>query len=85
MANFRSNGVDNDYCDPWVLLAIAIVQKAADDYRSLAAEDPFVMSYQERAWYNRNVKEIEMFFESHYGNLLCHGKANYILERLQNE
>ena len=33
----------------------------------------------------KQLREIESFFNSNWGNLLCHAKAGYILERLKAE
>lgn len=61
-------------------LAIAIVVVATEDYR--AAYRRYKRG-DERA--KREIYDIEQFFNSEYGNLLCTGKAKYILRRLQKE
>lgn len=85
MAFFRSDAPANDGLECWNLLALAIILKAVEDYRSLAAEDTYYMREAELWIHNRKLKEIEMFFTSEYGDLLCYGKGAHILEKLQNE
>ena len=58
--------------DAYEYLAIAIVIQAAEDYRRK------MKRYGE-------APEIEIFFNSEWGNLLCFGKADLILEKLKDE
>ena len=57
--------------DGYDLLAIAIVNQAAEDYR--LARDP------------NEILALERFFLSDWGDLLSFDKGAYILERLQKE
>lgn len=58
--------------NPYEYLAMAIVEQAANDYRKQ-------MKHHGKA------TAIERFFRSEWGNLLCFGKADLILEKLQDE
>lgn len=68
--------------EPWLDLANAVIEKAAEDYKALAANEDDYMSTQERWWHDRAVKQIELFFMSSYGEMMCRGKNIYIWERL---
>ena len=61
-------------------LAIAIVTVAAEDYR--AAYRRYKRGDESA---KKIIQEIETFFRSEYGDLLCSGKADKILQRLQKE
>ena len=62
--------MNDSFDDNYNLLAQAIVELAANDYREL----------------RRNEREnIERFFLSEYGDLLCHGLGEVILEKLKEE
>lgn len=58
--------------DGYEYLAIAIVEQAANDYRSQIKR-------------HGEAPAIEKFFRSDWGNLLCFGKASLVLEKLKNE
>lgn len=58
--------------DGYEYLAIAIVTQAAQDYR------------REMKRYGTS-PDIEKFFLSDWGNLLCFGKADLVFEKLKNE
>lgn len=73
---------------PWLDLANAIVQQAAEDYRRLMErkiKHSLKMSDFERCVLDGRIKEIEVFFTSDYGDLLSRGLAPLILGRLQAE
>lgn len=73
-------GIDAGYLE----LANAIVIKAAEDYRSARHRTVFRDKYEERK--NEGyIKSIERFFKSSYGDLICRGNAEYILDGLQAE
>jgi hypothetical protein len=61
-------------------LANAIVIMAANDYREACKK---YKNGDDDAY--DDIREIERFFNSRWGNLLCHGKAKKILWRLQQE
>lgn len=66
-------------------LAQAIVVQAANDYRSLKRTLRWERSEDERKILQGRMREIELFFKSEYGDILCHGKAALILKRLKEE
>ena len=63
----------------WELLAIAVVQRTADDYRKAIK--------QARRTGKRpvGVRAIERFFKSEYGNLLTFGHGEEIWRKLKKE
>ena len=61
-------------------LANAVVIMAARDYRVACRR-----YNRGRTEAEKTIKQIEKFFNSEYGDLLCHGKAKDILLRLQAE
>lgn len=63
--------------DNYNFLAQAIVELAANDYRELRRNERY--STQCR------IHEIEQFFLSEYGDLLCHDLGEVILEKLKAE
>lgn len=73
--------------DPYQALAIAVVQKAAEDYRG--ARRALDLSEQYGLTPPPEVKktlfEVERFFNSGYGDTLCFGKADIIWKRLKKE
>ena len=74
--------------DPYKELANAIVETAADDYRSSMREKiskGLDMSDLELYYLNSRISEIKRFFESDWGDLCAHGMALAIWERLQKE
>lgn len=73
-------GIDAGYLD----LANAIVIKAAEDYRSIKQRTVYRNNYEKRMADSR-IKQIERFFKSEYGDLICRGNAAYILDNLQAE
>jgi hypothetical protein len=58
--------------DGYIYLAIAVVEQAAKDYRRKMRK-------------HGKAPDIERFFHSEYGDLLCFGKADMVLERLKDE
>ena len=73
-------GIDAGYLE----LANAIVIKAAEDYRSIMQRTVYRDDYEKRMADSR-IKQIERFFKSAYGDLICRGNAEYIWENLQAE
>lgn len=72
----HENGFEN--------LAIAIVAAACDDYRALRRH--LVRANQfDRPVIEGRMKEIEIFFNSDYGDVLCFGHAAYVWELLRKE
>lgn len=67
--------------DNYNFLAQAIVELAANDYRELRRNERENERYSTR-W---RVHEIEQFFLSEYGDLLCHDLGEVILEKLKAE
>ena len=61
-------------------LANAIVIKAANDYRLACRR---YKRGDDRAYLA--IKQLEKFFKSKWGDLLCNGKADVILEKLREE
>lgn len=70
--------------DGYERLAIAIVQTAVRDYRLYRRRLAHANSY-DRPVIEGRLKELENFFLSEYGDILCFGKGAYILELLQQE
>jgi hypothetical protein len=65
-------------------LAIAIVQRAAADYR--AAKWRYENgTYLQKAYAAAEMEKIEGFFKSKWADVLCDGNAAYVLKRLQEE
>lgn len=62
-------------------LTQAIVELAANDYRELRKNEQENECYLTQ-W---RIHEIERFFLSEYGDLLCHGLGEVILEKLKAE
>lgn len=74
--------------DPWKELANAIVEMTADDYRrnmTLLIKRGLSMSNVELIKVQSHITECRVFFESEWGNLLAHGLAAVIWEKLQAE
>ena len=67
-------------------LAVAVVKQACEDYRhySKALQSEYLDDYQKKD-IEAKIKEIVLFFNSEYGDLLCFGKAKVILEKLEKE
>lgn len=65
-------------------LAIAIVQTAVRDYRLYRRRLAHANAYDRPVIVGR-LKELENFFLSEYGDILCFGKGAYILELLNQE
>lgn len=70
----------NDERNGYEDLAIAVVKQAVREYR--AAKRRYKRG-DDRAL--GRVKEVEAFFKSSYGDVLCFGKAKEILKQLQGE
>ena len=78
----------HDATDPWKMLANAIVELSADDYRRLMTKKlahGFSMSDLEMLSVDSKILEIKIFFESDWGFLVSHGLAPVIWEKLQAE
>lgn len=71
--------MNDSFDDNYNLLAQAIVELTANDYRELRRNE------RENECYQRRVHEIERFFLSEYGDLLCHDLGEVILEKLRAE
>ena len=74
--------------DPWKELANAIVEMTADDYRrnmTLLIKRGLSMSDIELVTVRSDITECRIFFESDWGDLLSHGLAAVIWEKLQAE
>jgi hypothetical protein len=77
-----------DASDPWGELANAIVEQTADDYRrnmTRLIKRGLSMSEMELVTVQSYVTECKIFFESDWGDLLSHGLADVIWEKLQAE
>lgn len=70
--------------DGYERLAIAIVQTAVRDYRLYRRRLAHANS-DDRPVIEGRLKEIENFFLSEYGDILCFGKGAFILEMLKVE
>ena len=68
-------------------LAIGIVKQACDDYRSYKRQltNIRILDDYSRIQCKRKIQEIIDFFNSEYGDLLCFGKAKFILEKMEKE
>jgi len=73
--------MNDSFDDNYNLLAQAIVELAANDYRELRRDERENECYSTQ----RRVHEIERFFLSEYGDLLFHDLGEVILEKLQAE
>lgn len=71
--------------DGYDRLAVGIVQLAAQDYRIIRKCMRSRINDYERATLDEARKEIERFFLSDYGDMLCYGMAKKILEELRRE
>lgn len=74
--------------DPWKELANAIVEMTADDYRrnmTRMIKRGLSMSDFELVTVQSYITECRVFFESDWGDLLSHGLADVIWEKLQAE
>ena len=69
--------MNDSFDDNYNLLAQAIVELAANDYRELRMNERYSKQWR--------VHEIERFFLSEYGDLLCHDLGEVILEKLRAE
>lgn len=77
-----------DASDPWGALANAIVEQTADDYRrnmTRLIKRGLSMSNVELVTVRSYITECKIFFESAWGDLLSHGLADVIWEKLQAE
>lgn len=78
----------HDAADPWKMLANAVVEMAADDYRrnmTRLIKRGLFMSDIELVTVRSYITECQIFFESGWGYLLSHGLADVIWEKLQAE
>jgi hypothetical protein len=71
--------------DNYARLANAVIEIAADDYRTLKRRERLYMNKYEQKLNDIAIEEIERFFLSDYGYLLCRGLNEVILEKLQAE
>lgn len=81
--NLRHNAAD-----PWKMLANAVVEVTADDYRqnmTRLIKRGLSMSDFELVTVQSYITECRIFFESDWGDLLSHGLADVIWEKLQAE
>lgn len=81
--NLRHNAAD-----PWKMLANAVVEMTADDYRrnmTRLIKRGLYMSDFELVTVQSYITECRIFFESDWGDLLSHGLADVIWEKLQAE
>ena len=69
--------MNDSFDDNYNLLAQAIVELTANDYRELRRNERYSKQWR--------VHEIERFFLSEYGDLLCHDLGEVILEKLRAE
>lgn len=77
-----------DASDPWGELANAIVEQTVDDYRrnmTRLIKRGLSMSDMELVTVRSYITECRIFFESDWGDLLSHGLADVIWEKLQAE
>lgn len=74
-------GKDNEFEN----LAIAIVTKAVEDYEIFRHAYQAETDLVERLSIKANMKEIENFFRSDYGDVLCFGHAAYVWDLLCKE
>lgn len=67
-------------------LAIEIVRQACEDFKSYkrALKSDYLSDYLRKKT-EKKIKEIVLFFDSDYGELLCFGSAKKILEKLQKQ
>lgn len=85
-AKALNNG--NPVSDPWLDLANAIVEQAADDYRSNVEKKlrrGLSMTDLELNVLDGRIFEVEAFFRGGWGYFLSRGLAPVILEKLQAE
>ena len=73
--------MNDSFDDNYNFLAQAIVELTANDYRELRRNERENECYSTR-W---RIHEIERFFLSEYGDLLCHDLGEVILEKLKAE
>lgn len=71
--------------DGYLELANAIVIQAAEDYREYRKNYWFYEEGYEKRNMLAQMKQIEKFFRSSYGDALCRGKGNYIIDTLKAE
>lgn len=72
--------------DGYESLALAVVVVAANDYRVIAKclKDENLPK-KDRRYLEGTKREIERFFLSDYGDVLCYGQAKRILNALRSE
>lgn len=84
----KVSNTQRDAFDPWGALANAIVEQTADDYRrnmTRLIKRGLSMSEMELVTVQIYITECKIFFESDWGDLLSHGLADVIWEKLQAE
>lgn len=72
--------------DGYERLAIGVVEQAVNDYRLIKKclrED--TLNDAETKFLEGQISDIERFFKSEYGDVLCFGKAEWILDNLKRE
>lgn len=77
-----------DASDPWGELANAIVEQTVEDYRrnmTRLIKRGLSMSEEELVTVRSYITECRIFFASDWGDLLSHGLADVIWEKLQAE
>lgn len=78
--------VEDQELDGYRLLAQLIVSQAVSDYRNLRrCERRKRLGEADTLRHHDKVIDLERFFVSKYGELLCYGRGNEILERLRKE
>lgn len=71
--------------DGYAELANAIVMQAVEDYRECKTSISECDTEYMRNHHSGRMNEIERFFKSAYGDMLCYGNGELILDRLKNE
>lgn len=69
--------------DGYEALAFAIVCGVVREYRNLRRKESRSMDRQEAERHRQEVERVELWFSSDYGQALCYGKGEILLERLK--
>ena len=67
----------------YILLAAAIIRQTIEDYSKELQKDTAVMQDYERRLHEQRLKDLEDFFISPYGEILCMGRSEYIFRLVQ--
>ena len=65
--------------EPWMRLAIAVVERAVEDYRIALYEERFCNVP------TKNVEAMENWFKSEHGQLMCLGQGEHIMRKVKEE